>query len=105
MTKPLHNELQIKPVQFTANSDRKDKLLTTVDRLHIQLPSSVSEALSSSECVQKTQTLQYQKGALVLVVAAFVLDSNKSISNNRMLKKCMYNDKLILNEYTSHYHK
>ena len=49
MTKPLHNELQIKLVQFTANSDRKDKLLTTVDRLHIQLPSSVSEALSCSE--------------------------------------------------------
>lgn len=49
MTKPLHNELQIKVVQFTANSDGKDKLLTPVDRLHIQLPSSVSEELSSSE--------------------------------------------------------
>jgi len=36
-------------------------------------------------CVQKTQTLQYQKEALVLVVAAFVLDSNKCSNNNGML--------------------
>jgi len=59
MTKPLPNELQIKLVQFTANSDKKDKLLTPVDRLHIQLPSSVSEALSSSEedvCPENSDT-------------------------------------------------
>jgi hypothetical protein len=49
MTKPLHYELQMKLVQFTENSERKDKLLTPMDRLHIQLPSSVSEELSGSQ--------------------------------------------------------
>ena len=54
MTKSLHNELQIKPVQITAN-----KFLTPVNRLQIQLPSSVSEALSSSEedvCPENSDT-------------------------------------------------
>jgi len=58
MTKPLHNELQMKLVQFTANSDSKDNLLTPVNRLQIQLP-SVSEALSSSEedvCPENSDT-------------------------------------------------
>jgi len=59
MTKPQHNELQMKLVQITANSDRKDKLLNPVNRLQIQLPSSVSEALSSSEedvCPENSDT-------------------------------------------------
>jgi len=34
-----------------------------------------------------------------------VLQPGESGRDDGMLKKCMYNDKLILNEYTSHYHK
>jgi len=49
----------MKLVQIRANPDRKDKLLTLVNRLQIQLPSSVSEALSSSEedvCPENSDT-------------------------------------------------
>ena len=34
----MHKELQMKLIPITANSDRKDKLLTPVNRLQIQLP-------------------------------------------------------------------